>query len=75
MEALNITLNTPNTTEYRLMYIYGGWHTDIKIFAESDKEAIFDADARFAENKALRNWKYSVVLWDYTYGRRVKQYR
>lgn len=30
---------------------------------------------RFAENKALQGWKYQVALWDYTYGRRVKQYR
>ena len=75
MEKMNISLSTPVITEYRLMYTFGGWHTDIKIFAENDAEAIHDADERFAENKALQGWQYQVALWDYTYGRRVKQYK
>ena len=42
-----------NTKEYRLVYCYGIWYTAEKIFAESDAEAIFDADnnPRIANDK------------------------
>lgn len=42
-----------NTKEYKLVYRYGIWYTAEKIFAESDKEAIFDADnnPRIANDK------------------------
>ena len=44
---------TISTKEYRLVYCYGIWYTAEKIFAESDAEAIFDADnnPRIANDK------------------------
>lgn len=70
---MNATINTtvPNTREYRLMYLFGAWVTKEVIIAESDAEAVFDADMAFA-NSNLDNWKYGVALF---YGnRKVKKY-
>jgi hypothetical protein len=70
---MNATINTtlPNTREYRLMYLFGAWVTKEVIIAESDAEAVFDADMAFA-NSSLDNWKYGVAL--FCGNRKVKQY-
>ena len=71
---MNATINTtatPNTKEYRLMYLFGAWVTKEVIIAESDAEAVFDADMVFA-NSNLGNWKYGVAL--FRGNRKVKQY-
>lgn len=62
-EFPNIQLQEFTTQEYKLMYLWGAWMTDTKIYAEDDSEAIFDADEAFAEKKSLRNWPYGVVLF------------
>ena len=49
-------------SEYKLMYMFGGWVTKEVICAECDKEAIYDADTTFNSSK-LVNWPYSVALW------------
>ena len=54
------------------MYLFGAWVTKEVIIAETDNEAIFDADEAFA-NSNLANWKYSVAL--FCGNRKVKQYR
>lgn len=38
-------IKQPNTKEYRLMYFFGTWITAECIYAESDEEAVFDADS------------------------------
>lgn len=71
---MNATIYTPselNTREYRLMYNFGAWITKEIIAAESDAEAIFDADMTFA-NSNLENWKYGVAL--FCGNREVKRY-
>lgn len=61
MDALkNITISAPAVKEYRLMYFYGVWATSRKFYAETDAEAIFDADADFPED--LHKWT-GVALW------------
>lgn len=62
----------PEVQEYRLMYLFGAWVTDDTIFAETDEEAIFDADAAFSEKKNLHHWRYGVALWQGN--RMVKEY-
>ena len=49
-----------NTCEYRLMYMYGAWVTAEVIIAESDKEAITDAQDAV---KRLQGWKNGVALF------------
>ena len=71
MSATINTTATPNTKEYRLMYLFGAWVTKEVIIAESDAEAVFDADMVFA-NSNLDNWKYGVAL--FRGNRKVKQY-
>ena len=39
-----IKIKQPITKEYRLMYFFSAWVTSECIYAESDEEAIFDAD-------------------------------
>lgn len=43
-EIEGIKPTAPKTKEYRLMYLFGAWVTSSKIYAETDEEAIFDAD-------------------------------
>jgi len=56
--------------EYKLMYLWGAWITKVRIYAENDDEAIFDA-AEHAKN--LMNWPYSVAL--FCGNRLVKRYK
>lgn len=48
--------------EYRLMYLWGAWITEARIYAETDEEAIFDSDKVFKEKESLQNWKMGVAL-------------
>lgn len=52
----------PNIREYRLMYVFGAWITREKIYAETDNEAVFDADAAFRDS-GLESWRYGVALF------------
>lgn len=64
MELPTITLNEPNIKQYRLMgYYMGGWWTICKVYAESDNEAIFDADESYNANTNPNDWDYPVALW------------
>lgn len=45
----SIEVNAPEPKEYRLMYFWGAWVTKYIIYAESDAEAIFDADVKMLE--------------------------
>ena len=56
-QELKNKLNT-----YKLMYMFGAWVTKEIIAAESDKEAIHDADEIFA-NSRLQSWENGVALW------------
>ena len=71
MNATIYTNATPATREYRLMYNFGAWVTKEIIIAESDAEAVFDADTTFA-NSNLAGWKYGFAL--FCGNRKVKQY-
>ena len=71
---MNATINTtaaPSTREYRLMYLFGAWVTKEVIIAESDAEAVFDADMTFASSN-LGNRQYGVAL--FCGNRKVKKY-
>lgn len=69
--------------EYRLMYQFGGWVTAIRLFAENDDEAIFDADLEYYfptseftlrnGTNDLRNWFKGVAL--FCGNRLVKRYK
>lgn len=52
----------PQIKEYRLMYLWGAWITDTRIYAESDEEAIHDSDEVFNGKDSLKNWKIGVAL-------------
>ena len=52
----------PKIKEYRLMYLWGAWITEARIYAESDEEAIYDSDDVFNGNEILKNWKMVVAL-------------
>lgn len=58
--------------EYRLKYLWGAWVTHAPIYAESDAEAIHDADEEY-EKSALPLWPYDVAL--FLGRRRVKTYK
>lgn len=58
--------------EYRLKYLFGAWVTHARIFAESDEEAIFDAEAEFNKS-GLPGWRYGVAL--FCGNRRVKTFK
>lgn len=59
-------------SEYRLMYYWGAWITSKIINAETDAEAIFDADEFFENSTNLKNWRGNVVL--FCGNRKVKIY-
>ena len=68
----NITISeTINTKEYKVMFKFGTWLSKETFAAESDAEAIFDADA-IVNNSNLKNWQNGVALW--CGNRMVKQY-
>lgn len=52
----------PEVQEYRLMYLFGAWITKERIYAETDEEAIHDADEVYKEAKSLHEWRYRVAL-------------
>ena len=54
------------------MYFWGAWITAKVIIAETDAEAIFDADEVFANSTNLKNWRGNVVL--FCGNRKVKIY-
>ena len=54
-----VTMSNVQTREYKLMYYFGVWVTSERIYAESDNEAIYDADR--AEKKASDKLVYA--LW------------
>ena len=60
----------PTLSEYRVMYLFGAWVTSDVICAESDAEAIFDANESAAR---LMNWPYRVAL--FCGNRIVKNYK
>ena len=64
--------SAPEVQEYKLKYLWGAWITKETIYAETDEEAIFDADEIFKNNKILHNWNgVALVQGD----RFVKSYR
>ena len=64
--------NTTSTRTYKFMYKFGVWISKETFAAESDKEAIFDADMIFA-NSNLKDWNHGVTL--FCGNRLVKRYR
>lgn len=68
---------------YKLMYKFGAWISAITLIAESDKEAIFDADLEYYfptdeftlrdGSHDLRNWIYEVALFQGN--RLIKRYK
>ena len=72
MAMVNVTTYIPKTKEYRLRYFFGTWMTSSIIFAESDAEAIHDADDVYNENGNLADWKYPVAL--FCGNRKIKEY-
>lgn len=70
----HIELRTPQISEYRLMYFFGTWITRAIICAESNAEAIFDADEIFNSSE-LTNWQHGVALYKVGSNKPVKVYR
>ena len=67
-----VAVSVPEVQEYKLKYLWGAWITKETIYAETDEEAIFDADEIFKNNKMLHNWNgVALVQGD----RFVKSYR
>lgn len=54
------------------MYFFGAWVTKETFAAESDKEAIFDADMIISESR-LNDWQHGVAL--FCGNRKVKTYK
>lgn len=70
-EAVEVS-ELPNVKEYRLMYMFGAWVCDRRIYAETDVEAVHDADEAYQEAENLHTW-HGVAL---VQGNRfVKMYR
>ena len=73
IEAMkDVTIEAVGTAKYTLMYFFGAWVTKEVIYAESDAEAIFDADATFNGSR-LENWPHGVAL--FCGNRKVKEYK
>ena len=72
MSIVKVSTEMPKTKEYRLRYFFGTWMTSSIIFAESDAEAIHDADEVYNKNGNLADWQYPVALW--CGNRKVKEY-
>lgn len=70
LQESEIKLNETNTGEYRLMYFFAGWHTDTKIYAETDEEAIEDAREIWRNSLRLQKLDHEVAL--FKGGRKVK---
>ena len=68
----DVAVSAPEVQEYKLKYLWGAWITKETIYAETDEEAIFDADEIFKNDKTLHNWNgVALVQGD----RFVKSYR
>lgn len=67
-----VAVSVPEVQEYKLKYLWGAWITKETIYAETDEEAIFDADEIFKNDKTLHNWNgVALVQGD----RFIKSYR
>ena len=67
-----VAVSVPDVQEYKLKYLWGAWITKETIYAETDEEAIFDADEIFKNDKTLHNWNgVALVQGD----RFIKSYR
>ena len=62
----------PNVKEYRLMYMFGAWVCDRFIYAETDAEAVHDADEAYQEAVNLHTWHGVALVQG---NRLVKMYR
>lgn len=73
---MNTTSNmtTLVISEYKLMYFFGTWVTKEVLYAESNAEAIHDADEVF-NNSDLANWQYGVALFKEGKNTPVKVYK
>jgi len=71
LPIIKISTSIPEVKEYRLKYYFGTWITKSIICAESDAEAIHDADEYYSES-CLNGWKYPVAL--FCGNRKVKDY-
>lgn len=69
---LHIEVSNPTCNTYRLMYKFGAWVSKETIAAESDKEAVFDAD-QIIKGSDLQGWEHGVAL--FCGNRMVKSYR
>lgn len=70
-EAVEVS-ELPEMKEYRLMYLFGAWVCDRRIYAETDAEAVHDADEAYQEAENLHTWHgVALVQGD----RFVKMYR
>lgn len=73
IEAMkDMTIEAVETAKYTLMYFFGAWVTKEVIYAESDQEAIFDADMTFNDSR-LASWPNGVAL--FCGNRMVKEYK
>ena len=59
-----------NLKTYKVMYFFGVWISKATFAAESDNEAIFDAQEY---TESLKNWNYPVAL--FCGNRKVKAYK
>ena len=67
-----VAVSVPEVQEYKLKYLWGAWITKETIYAETDEEAIFDADEIFKNDKTLHKWNgVALVQGD----RFIKNYR
>jgi hypothetical protein len=66
-----MTTTTTTLKTYKVMYFFGAWVTKETFAAESDKEAIFDADM-IISNSNLNDWQHGVAL--FCGNRKVKTY-
>ena len=67
-EQANANTSEPEFKEYKLMYYFGTWITNCKLYAENDQEAIYDADRCVK----IANDKLNYALW--CGNRKVKEY-
>lgn len=68
----HIELSEPTFYTYRLMYKFGAWVSMETFAAESDNEAIWEADHIF-NSSSLRVWEHEVAL--FCGNRKVKSYK
>jgi hypothetical protein len=69
---LHIEISNPTFKTYRIMYKFGAWVSKETIAAESDMEAVFDAD-QIIKGSNLQGGEHGVAL--FCGNRLVKSYR